>query len=129
MHQGYFDAIYGEAPPGSKGHPQAYLSGWVQDYPRAADFIETQFSCGSPSNPSGLCSESLDARMQDAQRLQATDPAAANRAWIAIEHQLVEDAEQAPLTNPVSAYVFSARTGNVQVHPVWGILLSRLWVQ
>jgi hypothetical protein len=35
----------------------------------------------------------------------------------------------APLTNGVRAYVFSARTENVQVHPKSGILLSRLWVQ
>jgi hypothetical protein len=31
--------------------------------------------------------------------------------------------------NPVSAYALSARVENVQVHPQWGILLSRLWVQ
>jgi len=125
----YFDTIYGGARPGSEGHPNVYLSGWLSDYPRAGDFIDPQFSCGGFGNPSGLCSETLDAQIDDAQRLQATDPGAANRAWTAIDHRLVEDAVYAPLTNPVSAYVFSARAENVQVHPQWGILLSRLWVQ
>jgi hypothetical protein len=31
--------------------------------------------------------------------------------------------------NPVAAYAFSARAENIQFHPYWGILLSRLWVQ
>ncbi len=46
-----------------------------------------------------------------------------------MEHGLVEDAAQAPLTNPVATYVVSTCTGNVQVNPQWGILLSRLWVR
>jgi YVTN family beta-propeller protein len=118
----YFDAI-------RAGEPQAYLSGWGSTYPSAGDFIPPQFRCGESENYSGLCIKSLDAQIEEALRLQATDPAASNRAWIEIEHQLVEDAIWAPLTNPVSAYAFSARTENVQVHPQWGILLSRLWVQ
>jgi YVTN family beta-propeller protein len=111
------------------GERQAYLFGWAPDYPRASNFIEPQFRCAAFGNASGLCSESLDARIDDAEQLQASDPAAANRAWTAIEHRLVEDAVWAPLVNPISAYAFSARTENVQVHPQWGILLSRLWVQ
>jgi YVTN family beta-propeller protein len=124
----YFDTIF-EAPAGSEGHPQVYLSGWGSDYLGAATFIAEQFRCDSPFNTSGLCSDSLDAEIEEAQRLQATDPTASNSAWIEIEHQLVEDAVWAPLTNLVAAYAFSARTENVQFHPQWGILLSRLWVQ
>jgi ABC-type transport system substrate-binding protein len=71
----------------------------------------------------------LASRIDEAQRLQATDPAAANSARIEIEHQLVEDAIWVPLTNPVSTYALSPRTENIQVNPQWGILLSRLWVQ
>ena len=96
---------------------------------RATTSSTPSSGAGAPSTISGLCSESLDAAIDEAQRLQATDPAAANSAWIEIEHQLVEDAVWVSLTNPVSAYAFSARTENIQVHPQWGILLSRLWVQ
>jgi peptide/nickel transport system substrate-binding protein len=126
----YFDAVsQTTASAGSPGHPQLYLSGWIQDYPGASNFIDTQFGCGSFGNPSGYCSRSLDARMDEALRLQATDPGAANRAWTQIEHQLVKEAAQAPLTNPFFTSAVSARIGDVQVHPQWGILLSRLWVQ
>jgi peptide/nickel transport system substrate-binding protein len=126
----YFDAIYQTtARAGTSGHPQIYVSGWLPDYPFASNFIDAQFRCGSPGNPSGYCSRSLDAEMARARRLQTTAPGAATRAWTEIEHQLVEDAAQAPLTNPVTTYAVSARTENVQINPQWGILLSRLWVQ
>jgi ABC-type transport system substrate-binding protein len=126
----YVNAVYQEtARAGSPGHPQVYLSGWISIYPSAADFIEPQFSCGGFGNPSGWCSERLDARMEEALRLYATDPGASTRAWTEIEHQLVDDAIFAPLTNPVFTNVVSSRTGNVQIHPQWGILHSRLWVQ
>lgn len=127
---GYFEAVYqGTAPAGTRGHPQIYLSGWAPDYPFASNFIDIQFGCGSPGNSSGYCSRRLDAEMTRARRLQTTDPGAATRAWTEIEHQLVEEAAQAPLTNPVTTYAVSARTENVQINPQWGILLSRLWVQ
>jgi peptide/nickel transport system substrate-binding protein len=125
----YFAAVYqGTAKAGTPGHPQVYLSGWIQDYPSASNFILPQFSCDIV-NPSGYCNRSLDARADEALRLQATDPGAANRLWTDIEHQLVEEAAQAPLTNPILTKAVSARVENVQVHSQWGLLLSRLWVQ
>jgi peptide/nickel transport system substrate-binding protein len=126
----YFDAVYQETTrAGTPRHPQVYLSGWVADYSGAGAFIYVQFRCGALNNPSGYCSRSLDARMDEALRLQATDPGAASRAWTDIEHQLLEEAAQAPLTNPILTQAVSARADNVQANPQWGILLSRLWVQ
>ena len=118
----YYEAIY------AKG-VQAYLSAWVSNFPGAGGFIDDDFRCGVPGTAPILCTESLETQIEHAQQLQATDPAASNRAWIEIEHRLVEEAVWAPLTNGVRAYIFSARTENVQVHPQWQILLSRLWVQ
>jgi peptide/nickel transport system substrate-binding protein len=111
------------------GDSPVYLFGWVSNYPSAVDFIDAAFRCGAPDNYSGLCSESLDAQMDEAQRLQATDLGAANQAWIEIEHRLVEDAVWVPLTNTVFAFAVSERVDNAQVHPVWGILPSQLWVR
>jgi ABC-type transport system substrate-binding protein len=122
----YFGVIYGQP---HDNPPHVYLAGWATDYLGAANFIETQFRCGAGSNVSGYCSDRLDARIGEAKQLQVTDPAAANAAWIEIEHQLVRDAVWAPLTNPLTPYAFSARVGNVQVHPQWGLLLSRVWVR
>jgi peptide/nickel transport system substrate-binding protein len=118
----YFGAI-------DTDEPQAFLSGWLANYPGAGGFIDDDFRCSLPGTAPILCTESLNTQIKEAQRLQATDPAASNSAWTTIEHRLVEDAVLAPLTNPVSAYAFSARTENIQVHPEWGILLSRLWVR
>jgi len=98
------------------GDAQTYLLGWISGYPGAGDFIPPQFVCGAGANASGLCDESLDAAIDEALRLRATDPAAANAAWIEIEHRLVEDGVGA-LANFGSTYAFSARTENVQVHP------------
>ncbi len=124
----YFGNIF-DSPAGSDEHPQVFFSGWISDYPRAGDFIDVLFRCDSGHNAQGFCDRDLDAAMDEAHALQSTDPGASNRAWIAIEHQLVEEAVWAPLSNPVSAYAFSERVGNVQVHPQWGTLLSRLWVR
>ena len=118
----YAAAVYG-------GDAQAYIFGWFSGYPGAGDFIPPQFLCGEGANASDLCDPELDAAIHEAQQLQASDPAAANSAWIEIEHQLVEDAVWAPLVNEIATYAFSARTENIQDHPQWGILLSRLWVQ
>jgi YVTN family beta-propeller protein len=133
----YFTLIY---PPtggqpgtkaGTRRHPHVYMTGWFADYPAAGNFIDPQFACGERgfANTSGWCSESLEAQIDEALLLSTSDPDVANRAWMEIEHGLVEDAAQAPVTNPVTTHAVSARIENIQFHPQWGILLSRLWVQ
>jgi hypothetical protein len=67
--------------------------------------------------------------VDEAKRLQASDLGAANRAWAAVDRRLVERAMLAPLTNALVAYPVSDRVGNVQIHPLWSLLLSRLWVR
>ena len=110
-------------------HPEIYLAGWMADYRGAANFIQPQFGCGEYANSSGLCDEDLDAAIAEALALNSTGPGAANRAWIEIEHGLIEDAQQAPVVNFVVTHAVSDGTENIQVNPEWGILLSRLWVQ
>lgn len=119
------------APAGAPPHPQVFFSGWLSDYPAASDFIIAQFHCppeGS-ANFGGWCDEALDARMDDALQLSLTDPGEGNRAWTRIEHELVERAAQVPVTNLIYNYAVSDRVGNVQVHPHWGLLPSRLWIE
>jgi peptide/nickel transport system substrate-binding protein len=133
----YFTSIYPPAgrlpgtPAGAPRHPHVYMSGWAADYPGPGNFIGPQFSCGAAGfgNPSGWCSSELDAQIEEALQLIETDPGAASRAWTEIEHGLVEEAAMAPVTNPVTTHAVSARVENVQVHPQWGLLLSRVWVQ
>jgi peptide/nickel transport system substrate-binding protein len=124
--RGYFGTIFSADSP---DHPNVYISGWISDYPGAGNFLQPQFGCGGFANSSGLCDKDLDAAIAEALALNATDPGAANRAWIEIEHGLIEDAQQAPLVNFVATHALSDRTENVQINPQWGILLSRLWVR
>ena len=44
-----------------------------------------------------------------------------------IEHQLVDAAVQAPITNPLLTHAVSDRAENVQVHPQWGLMLRLIW--
>jgi peptide/nickel transport system substrate-binding protein len=127
--QRYVETIYLHQRAGSPGAPDVYLGGWITDYPRAADFLDSSFRCGAGANASGHCDERLDRRLEEVQRLQATDPARANQTWTEIEHDLVDQALWAPLSNPVFASAISDRVGNEQIHPIWSVLLSRLWVQ
>lgn len=116
---------------GTPRHPHVFLSGWIADYLGARNFIEPQFACGEAgfANGHGWCDGTLDDRMDEAAALQVTDPGAANRAWGEIEHQLVDAAVQAPITNPLFTHAVSDRAENVQLHPQWGLMLSLIWVQ
>ena len=133
----YFTRILppsGEVPgtlAGTPRHPHVFISGWFADYLGARNFIEPQFACGEAgfANGQGWCDGTLDDRMNEAAALQVTDPGAANRAWAEIEHQLVDAAVQAPITNPLLTHAVSDRAENVQVHPQWGLMLSLIWVQ
>jgi peptide/nickel transport system substrate-binding protein len=124
----YFDAVY-RTPAGSPDHAQVFMSGWGPDYPGASAFIAAQFACDASANAFGFCDEKLDVRMKDAQALQLSDPGTANREWADIEHELVTAAPQVPIANRITTLAVSDRTGNVQINPQWGVLLSRLWVQ
>lgn len=131
----YFSSINppqaGGTPAGVPRHPHVYLSGWISDYLGPGNMIEPQFHCGDLGavNTSGYCNEALDERMEDALRLSTGEPGASNRAWAAIDHDLVDEAVHVPLTNPVITHVVSDRVGNVQLNPPWGLLLSLLWVR
>ncbi|HET9248667.1 MAG TPA: ABC transporter substrate-binding protein [Actinomycetota bacterium] len=118
-------------PAGTPRHPHVFLSGWIADYLGARNFIEPQFACGEAgfANGHGWCDATLEDRMDEAAALQVTDPGAANRAWREIEHQLVDAAVQAPITNPLLTHAVSDRAENVQLHPQWGLMLSLIWVQ
>ena len=118
-------------PAGTARHPHVFFSGWGADYFGARNFIEPQFGCGQTgfANPFGWCDPTLEERIDEAGSLQATDPGAANRAWAEIEHQIVEAAVQAPIANPLTTHAVSDRAENAQIHPLWGLMLSLIWVQ
>jgi ABC-type transport system substrate-binding protein/class 3 adenylate cyclase len=125
----YFKEVYSPADAGTPEHPNVFWSGWIADYPGAADFLGNQFGCGSGGNPMGFCDQDIERRFRQAQALQVKDVGAANRAWADLDHDLVDTAAQVPISNAVGTYVLSERVRNAQINPQWGLLFSRMWVE
>jgi YVTN family beta-propeller protein len=105
------------------GRVDAAASFWGQDYPAPSNFVVGLFRC----NPY-FCDRAFERRMQRALNVQARDPRAANELWAGLERELVNRGIVVPLVNPKSIDFVSRRVGNYQHHPVFGILISRLWV-
>jgi peptide/nickel transport system substrate-binding protein len=83
---------------------------------------------GDNQNTAQFCSPELEARIERALRLQATDPAAAGPAWAAVDRHIVDQAPAIPLLVPAGIDLVSRRVGNYQHNPQWGVVLSQLWV-
>ena len=124
----YFGKYLYGAEEGTPQHPKIFFSGWGGDFLTASNYVEPQFGCSGGANAFGVCDPTLERLMEEAKSL-ASDVGAANRAWAAADRRLIEQAMLAPLTNGLAAYPVSDRVGNVQIHPLWTLLLSRVWVR
>ena len=120
----------------SRDGVQAGFFSWYQDYPSPSDFIDPLLTCSwfLPASPDNIndaefCDPQIDAQAEQALTLEATDPVAAASRWAAIDHEVVDQAPWVPLYCPLAPIVLSARTGNYQFHPYWGLLLDQLWVR
>jgi YVTN family beta-propeller protein len=107
---------------------------WYQNVPSPSELI-FPLRCGSfvpnsaaNENTAQYCSRELEGKIEGALRLQATDPAAAGSAWAAVDRHIVDQAPAIPLLVPEGIDLVSRRVGNYQHHPVWGVVLSQLWV-
>ena len=107
---------------------------WETGYPSAADLTEPlrcrSFTPNHASNRnlSEFCSQKVERRIDHALRLQATDPAKAGAAWAAVDRQVVDQAPTVGLLVPQGVDLVSKRVTNYQLNPVWGVILSQLWV-
>jgi peptide/nickel transport system substrate-binding protein len=128
----YFDKV-----SDSRVGAQIGLGAWALDYPSAENFIRPLLSCGAfvpasqegNTNLSGFCDRSLDAQMTRASAMQVHDPAAAITLWQRVEDAILAQAPIVPGYNRTYVAFVSARVGNYQFNPQWGILLSQLWVK
>jgi peptide/nickel transport system substrate-binding protein len=107
---------------------------WSQNAPSPAD-LALRLRCGSfvpnnglNENTAQFCSRELEGRIERALRLQASDPAAAGLAWAAVDRHIVDQAPAISLLVPQGIDLVSKRVSNYQHHPVWGVVLSQLWV-
>jgi YVTN family beta-propeller protein len=129
--QSYFDQI-----SNSKNHVKIGFIGWFSDYPAASQFINVLLSCsafvpGSNANTNygDFCDPALDAQMQQALSLQQSDQSAAGQLWAQVDHELVDQAAIVPVFNRQSVDFLSKRVGNYQYNPLFGMLISQLWVR
>ena len=122
--QKWFADAYGPDPEAS---PQVSLTGSAIDYPAPFTFFE-QLRCGA-FDPARFCDPAIDRQMDEALALQATDPAAADERWARIDRELTDQAPWIGYATPANVNFVGDRVGNVQNHPVWGLLLDQLWVR
>jgi hypothetical protein len=70
-----------------------------------------------------------DTDIEHAQQLQITDQSAVGELWAKIDRAMVDRAAVAPIFNPQAIHFLSKRVGNHQHHPLFGLLISQLWVR
>ena len=117
----YFALFAGLGPSGI----EATFLGWIADYPSPANFM-TAISC--PYNQYS-CDLAFDRRLRELVELQTRDAQAANEAWARLDRKVADQALIVPLINPNWVDFVSKRVGNYQRHPVFGMLLSQVWVR
>jgi peptide/nickel transport system substrate-binding protein len=120
----------------TKNHVQISLTQWYQDYPAASDFLNVLFGCDSyrpgsdtSINIAGFCDKSIQAQMDKAEALGATNPTAANALWSKVDKQVTDQSAAAVLFNPKNTDFVSKRVGNFTFSDQYYFLIDQAWVQ
>jgi peptide/nickel transport system substrate-binding protein len=120
----------------TKNHVQISLSQWYQDYPAASDFLNVLFGCSSfrpgsdtSINISGFCNKPIQAQMDKAEALGATNATAANALWAKVDKQVTDQSAAAVLFAPKNTDFVSKRVGNFIFSAQYYFLLDQAWVQ
>jgi YVTN family beta-propeller protein len=108
--------------------------GYAPDFPTPSSIFGPLLSCQSADEPgttnwARFCDPHLDALASQALAAQLTDPAAARGLWAQADRTVTDQAPYVPFFNFSKAGVVSSRVGNYQQSPVYGPLLSQLWVR
>ncbi|MBD0347713.1 MAG: hypothetical protein ICV59_01050 [Thermoleophilia bacterium] len=119
--EGYFGEFYSGG-----ARYDAATTAWAQDYPAPGNFLEGIVGC--VQNPYS-CDRAIDRRIRADRALQARDPQAAVNAWAALDRELARRAGAIGAINLRAMDFVSRRVGNYQHHPVFGMLLSQVWVR
>jgi ABC-type transport system substrate-binding protein len=112
------------------GRIQVSFTGWGPDWVTAGNFLGL-LRCPEAGGDIGInyCNQDFEDAFEHALELQATDPAAANREWAALDRWAVDEAVMVPVSNDGADFV-SARVGNYQFSPNGGfVLFDQMWVQ
>ena len=118
--EAYFQAFYS-----STSTTEAAITGWFPDYPAPSSFFELVSCHGSPYT----CTPALARRVKRALAAQSSDPDEALRLWTQLDRSVVDQALLVPFVNGRQYDFVSRRLGNYQRHPVFGLLVSQVWVR
>jgi peptide/nickel transport system substrate-binding protein len=122
----------------SKNHSKWNIgwSAWYQDYPAPSDFLNVLLGCGSihpnsdaSPNIAAFCDKSIQAKMDQAEKVGVTNPDAANAIWAQVDHEMTDQAPWVDMYNPKQIDFLSKRVGNYQWNPQWYILIDQMWVK
>jgi peptide/nickel transport system substrate-binding protein len=120
----------------TKNHVQMSVTQWYQDYPAASDFLNVLFGCGSfhagsdtSINISGFCDRSIQAMMDKANALGATNADAANTIWAQVDKKVTDASAAAVLFSPKNIDFVSKRVGNFTFSAQYYFLVDQAWVQ
>ena len=121
--KGLGESIEAVGRPGER--PQIGLGGWIADSPDPAAFLRALIGCDAEFNLSSFCDPAIDTAITRAEAAEAEG----SSAWQRIERQVAQRAPVVPLTTRRYVVVTSSRAGNVQFHPLYGVLLDQIWVE
>ena len=129
-----FDDIYPayQAAIDPRQRPQIGLTDWIAEGVSPTTFIRPLVACDgyvprdeTTTNLTRFCDPGLDAEID---QVHAAEPVVGNRLQ-RIERRIARAAPVVPLRNDRWLAVASARVGNVQFHPLTGVLLDQIWVR
>jgi peptide/nickel transport system substrate-binding protein len=102
---------------------QVGIMGWFADFPEPAGFMRALVACDGGLNLSHFCEPGVDAAIDHAEGSRA------GAAWGRVERRIAGSAPLVPLVTHRLVVVTSARAGNIQIHPLNGVLLEQIWVR
>jgi YVTN family beta-propeller protein len=129
------DAAFLRYTDDSRHHAQVASGGWSADYPSPSAIIG-KLSCasfipngGRTFNDSEFCDRSIDRQIARAEALNVSDHQAALRAWRRLDREFTDRAIWLSTITTKQTDVVSARVGNYEYNPFWGVLVDQLWVR
>jgi len=110
-------------------------SAWYQDYPAQSDFLNVLLGCGTihpnsdaSPNIAAFCDQSIQAKIDQAESMAATDPTGAAKLWTEIDQADTNAAPWVDMYNPKQIDFLSSNVHGYLWNPQWYILIDRLWL-
>jgi peptide/nickel transport system substrate-binding protein len=110
-------------------------SAWYQDYPAPSDFLNVLLGCGhivknsdASPNIAAFCNKSIQAKMDQAESVEATNPTQAAGLWTQVDHEVTAQAPWVDLYNPKQIDFLSKNVHGYMWSPQWYIMIDQLWL-